>query len=91
MKVNKVSFLFAWFDLWVGFFWDKKTHWLYFLPIPMFGIIFRFLPPGFVVYEDTKSFYRVNSGMFNYEVYSLRAAYEKAWQVYGNYKKESYQ
>lgn len=38
----KISFLFAWYDLWVGFFWDSKKKWLYFLPVPCFGIIFKF-------------------------------------------------
>ena len=38
----KVEFLFAWYDLWVGFFWDKKKQWLYILPLPMVGIILKF-------------------------------------------------
>lgn len=41
-KIFGVSFLFAWYDLWVGLFWDKKKKWLYILPIPMFGIILKF-------------------------------------------------
>jgi hypothetical protein len=45
----KVSFLFAWYDLWVGFFWDKKKKWLYVLPIPTAGIIFKFLPDGYSI------------------------------------------
>jgi len=38
----RIKFIFAWFDLWVGFFWDAKKHWLYFFPIPTLGIIFQF-------------------------------------------------
>ena len=38
----KIEFIFKWYDLWVGFFWDKKKRWLYFFPIPMCGIIFKF-------------------------------------------------
>ena len=38
----RVSFLFAWYDLWVGFFWDKKNRWLYILPLPMLGVVLKF-------------------------------------------------
>lgn len=38
----RVKFLFAWYDLWIGIFWDNKKKWLYILPIPMFGIIIKF-------------------------------------------------
>lgn len=32
----------AWYDMWVGFFWDKKKHWLYIFPIPCIGIVIKF-------------------------------------------------
>ena len=33
---------FRWFDLWVGFYWDRGQRTLYFCPIPMLVIAFDF-------------------------------------------------
>jgi hypothetical protein len=34
--------LFAWFDLWVGAYWDRKNRKLYILPIPCCGVVITF-------------------------------------------------
>lgn len=31
--------IFAWYDLWIGAYWDRKARKLYILPIPCFGIV----------------------------------------------------
>lgn len=34
--------LFAWYDLWVGAYWDRKTRQLYVLPLPCLGFVISF-------------------------------------------------
>ena len=34
--------LFAWYDLWIGAYWDAKGRRLYILPVPMFGVVIQF-------------------------------------------------
>lgn len=37
----KIRPLFAWYDLWVGAFWDKAKRKLYVLPLPCLGLVFE--------------------------------------------------
>jgi hypothetical protein len=35
----KIKPMFAWYDFWIGVFYDQQKHRLYILPIPMFGLM----------------------------------------------------
>lgn len=35
----KVRFFFAWFDMWVGVFVDRKKRRVYVLPLPCTGVV----------------------------------------------------
>lgn len=37
--------IFAWYDLWVGAFWDGAKRRLYLFPVPMFGVVLQFTKP----------------------------------------------
>ncbi len=37
-----ISPLFAWYDFWIGAFWDRKARKLYLLPIPCVGVVIQF-------------------------------------------------
>lgn len=34
--------LFAWYDFWVGAYFDRKAHRLYVLPVPCLGFVIQF-------------------------------------------------
>lgn len=37
-----IKLIFAWYDLWVGVFWDAKKRRLYILPLPCVGVVISF-------------------------------------------------
>ena len=37
-----ISPIFAWYDLWIGAYWDRKAHRLYVLPLPCIGFVISF-------------------------------------------------
>lgn len=48
-KKEWFQLIFAWYDLWIGFYYDIGHHTLYVILIPM--LVFRFQLPG-VLKED---------------------------------------
>lgn len=36
----RVRLIFAWYDLWIGVFWDRGKRHLYVLPVPCVGLRF---------------------------------------------------
>jgi hypothetical protein len=39
----RITPVFAWYDLWVGAYWDRRTRRLYVLPMPCVGFCVDFL------------------------------------------------
>ena len=40
-----LELIFAWYDLWVGAYWDRVHRRLYVLPVPCVGFVFQFAKP----------------------------------------------
>lgn len=57
----KIEFIFAWYDLWIGFFWDSKKNALYFFPVPMLGMRIKFFWRRCYVLRKRGYFYRPNA------------------------------
>ena len=40
-----IKFMFAWYDIWVGAYWDRSNRRLYVLPLPCIGIVIQLSRP----------------------------------------------
>ncbi len=74
-----ISPLFAWYDFWIGAFWDRKARKLYLLPIPCVGVVIQFARR-----EGTREVLRERVGMAekalneNMQMYIARAQREQS-------------
>ena len=48
-KRFEIGIIAAWYDGWVGYYWDKKNTTLYLLPLPMLGVVIRFIPVNNII------------------------------------------
>ena len=42
MKTIKVWLIVAWYDMWIGAYWDRDKLELYILPVPCVGVVISF-------------------------------------------------
>lgn len=40
-QYTDISFIFEWYDIWVGGFYDTKKDIYYWFPLPMIGFVFK--------------------------------------------------
>lgn len=52
------QFIFAWYDCWVGWYWDRSQRLLYILPLPMIGWRIRIYGTHCYVVTKEGYFYR---------------------------------
>ncbi len=41
---RRIKLIVAWFDIWIGAYWNSQKRFLYILPIPCIGVRIRFPP-----------------------------------------------
>lgn len=67
----KIKFIFAWYDFWVGLFWDAQKGRLYIFLIPMFGLYMQW--PRYIISESPEKpdqkpvYWRNMRGQITYE------------------------
>lgn len=53
--------IFAWYDFWIGIYWDRRLRRLYVFPVPCFGFFIQFQLKRWIARPDD----RVREGHLN--------------------------
>jgi hypothetical protein len=79
----KIKLFFAWCDFWIGFFYDRKKHTLYFCPLPAVVLKIELTCPDRYVVQIHKDIPEVSliakvdsSGMYSYNIYTTNQTYD---------------
>jgi hypothetical protein len=59
--------IFAWYDLWVGAFWDASKRRLYILPLPCIGVVIDFAVAGAVTAIESAHWTEGGTGLTNFD------------------------
>ena len=43
-KILTMRLIFAWYDFWIGLYWDRAMRRLYLFPVPCCGLMLDFAP-----------------------------------------------
>lgn len=79
----KLKLLFAWYDIWIGFFYDKNKNWLYILPIPMFGLIIKLPQKRYYCYLKGTKQLKMRSSKDAKKIHCNEYDLESYWSVNG--------
>jgi hypothetical protein len=46
VRTMSIKPIIAWYDLWIGFYWNREKRRLYVLPLPCIGVVIQFQEKG---------------------------------------------
>lgn len=63
-----MKLIIAWYDFWIGFFWDSKKRRLYFFPVPCLGVAIHIWGRRCYVVRKHGLFYRPDDAGYTSQI-----------------------